>query len=89
MRVRLSVDVGPRARYVIAKYFGGDETRATREQVRRFVLGALESALREQTTTLRRRQQSHASRLPEEHEIAAPLREPDEKQMSLNLTGRS
>ena len=80
MKVRLAVDVDERQRFVIAKYFKDARNRATREQVRAFVAGALVSAVREQADALRPRQRKTAVRLGAGKPEQLALREPDEKQ---------
>lgn len=82
MKVRFCIEVGDRDRYVIAKHYRSGRARATRAQVRRFVVGALTWALREQADALPRRSRAKAASLPE-----APAREamrpPAERQMDL------
>lgn len=63
MRVRLVVDVDPRERYVIAKYFGDGGRRATRTQVRAFVKGAIKTAVRTQADAFVGRQRTIARKL--------------------------
>lgn len=86
MRVRLTVEVDDRDRYVIAKYFGDtDSARATRSQTRGFVAAALRSAVREHGDALRGRQRAVVVRLAsgESRTLGEELREPSEKQLSL------
>jgi len=86
MKVRLTVDLDDRDRYVIAKYFGVTSARATRKQAKEFVQGAVRTAVREQGSALRSRQRSTVKRLETARdEVVAPpeLRQPREKQLSL------
>lgn len=83
MKVRLTLTVDARTRYVVSRYFGDKRTRATREQVRAFAEGALASAVREHADALRGRSRLVAARLAEGRPSGEPLRDPDEKQMSL------
>lgn len=94
MKVNLSVDVDDRDRYTIAKYFAlcsevpADRTRvrATRAQVRRFLKGALRSAIKEQVANLRGREKATAARLAEGPRAVVEteeLKPPREKQESL------
>jgi len=87
VRVRLSVDLDARDRYVIARYFGpSGPARATRVQARAFVTGAVRSAIREHADAFRGRQRATVKRLaqglPPELR-GAELRAPVEKQLSL------
>lgn len=67
MKVRLTVAIDDRERYIISKYFeaAGEpkRARATRDQVRRFVSGAVGAVVREQAAAFKRRQRSTAARL--------------------------
>lgn len=63
MKVRLTIQVDSAARYVIAKYFGGKRTRATRDQVRRFAASALAGAVAERRSMLGGRSRTVVSRL--------------------------
>ncbi len=73
MKARLLIEVGDYERYVIARYFavaapdakGKKRTRATRQQVIKFVHGALKMAVTEQREALRGRQRAHARKLAE------------------------
>lgn len=95
MKVRLLLDVGDYERLVIAKYWapvgkGLDRTRtrATRAQVRRFVLASLRSAVKEYVAMLPERSRTIARKLADRTETGeAPevLREPQEKQPWLAL----
>lgn len=91
MKVRLVIDADEHARFVIAKYFApvGDardrvRRRATRAQVRRFVLAALRTHVREQAGNLGGRSRGAATRLSTgadaESETLRPSRE---QQLSL------
>lgn len=84
MRVRLSIDVDERDRYVIAKYFG-DGVRATRLQVRQFTTGAVRSAVRANADALRGRQRSVARRLEaaDGSDLVDELTPPREHQLNL------
>lgn len=85
MKVRLTVDLNGYERYVIARYFGHGPSRASRQQARAFVQGAVRSAVRERADAMRGRQRATARRLaagdPEPAE--RPLRDPEEKQLNL------
>lgn len=95
MRVRLSLDVDDRDRYVIAKYYGAlrghatgsriVRTRATRAQVRTFVAGALRSTVREHAEAFRGRQRTIVRRLAARPGLATAdgLRAPAERQLNL------
>lgn len=89
MRVRVTVTVGDRSRYVIAKYFGSRGARATRAQVRAFVESALVSGVRQHGDDLSRRQRAAAARINSDGGESEPLREPSEKQGVLVFEGES
>lgn len=92
MRVKITVEVDAADRYVVAAYFRPVATdkkdkvrsRATRAQVRRFVQGALRSAIKEQAGSLHGHTRATARRLREgrtgEPEALVP---PPEQQGSL------
>lgn len=68
MRVRLSVDVDDLDRYLIARHFrtaegGKPRTRATRAQVRRFLIVALNTVLGDQAQAARGRAKGVVRRL--------------------------
>ena len=73
VKVLLGLDVDDYARYVIAKYFVPAATtkqdklraRASRAQVRRFVEAAIQTAVRTQQQSLRKRYLTTAARLAE------------------------
>lgn len=91
MKARLTITVGDYERFIIARYFrlpnGKRRTRATRMQVKRFVLAALRSAVREQAEDiLDARGKAMAQRLQTPTDDAPGvefLTEPREKQRSL------
>jgi hypothetical protein len=92
MKVRLTIEVGDRARFVVAKYWapvssGADRTRtrASRAQVRRFIEAALRTAINDQAAALRGRSRATAKRLAEPKVEPETLREPAEQQMSISF----
>lgn len=86
MKVAMTVELTARDRYVIAKHYGGRRSRATREQARRFVRGAVSWALREQAGALPRRQRGVVDRLADgqqDRPAEEVMVEPIERQMDL------
>lgn len=85
MRVRMTLDVDERDRYVVARYFGKGAVRATRAQVRAFAAGAFRYAVREHADAFHGRQRATVRRLaagsPERGN--AEIRPPAEKQLNL------
>lgn len=68
MKVRITLDVSPHDRYVIAKYWRGHDgekprARATRKQVARFAQASLKTAVADHLLDLDRRGRSNAARL--------------------------
>lgn len=63
----MTLDVDERQRFVVAKYFEGasGRSRATRQQVAAFALGAFRTAIRDHGDALRGRAASTAKRLAE------------------------
>lgn len=95
MRVRVTFDVDDHGRYVMAKYFGSktargqSRTRATRREVKEFIIGATAWAVREHANALRGRSRAAAKRLADgPRETVAPVAAPAEHQPSL-LFGES
>lgn len=90
MRVRVTIGVDARQRYVIAKYFGTARSRATRAEVRAFTKAAVVSAVREQLDAMTEAKRAVAQRLEGvETWDVVPLREPKEKQTSLVFQGEA
>lgn len=91
MTVRLNLSVGDLERYVIAKYFAvpgaskadAVRARATRAQVRRFVLAACRSAVSAHAENLRGRGRATARRLSAGYVAGETLRPPREEQRRL------
>ena len=84
MRVRLTLDVDERERFVIAKYFDSG-SRATRAEVRVFATGALRSAVGERAACLSARQRTTERRLATGKPVRQGLVPMAETQMALPM----
>ena len=74
MKTRVTLDVSDFTRFVVAHYYGGYRSRATRAEMKRFAAAAVETMARDWMLTLKARQYKTAQRLLDApRQVATPV----------------